>query len=125
MLIKFATILLENSEKAMTVAKQLETAVQEGDMLKVDLLSEELEALTDKDNSIYIEEDYWHRFVSSVRDNITDFKTSYLLDVVHFKDILNLGIGKEFSDITAILHRAAEIDCLVLQLPIGETGQDV
>ena len=119
MLIKIATILQKNCELAMEVAKKLDVAVQDGEMLKVDSLSEKLESLTDKDNSISIAEDYWHRFIFSIRDVKADYGTSYLLDGIRLQEILNLGL-QEFQDITAFFEKAVETDSLVLQLPIEE-----
>jgi len=120
MLVKIAIILHDDSEKAMAASKRLETAVQNGEMLSVDLISEELEAMSDKGNSISIAEHYWHRFVSSVREKKINFETRYLFDVVHSKEILRLGLDREFPDITSVLNKAVETDGLVLQLPIEE-----
>jgi hypothetical protein len=120
MRIKFAIILEDYRDRAFSASERLETAVQDGEMLNVDLISEELVSLCEKDNSIFISEDYWHRFVSSVRKRKPVFKTNYLFDVAQSQEILELGLNREFPDITSVFEIAAGTGSLVLQLPVEE-----
>ena len=118
MIIKIGIIIHNKSEQAMKVAKLLKEAVQAGEILKADLFSEKLAGMIEKDQLILMEEGDWHRFVGCIRATIMGFETNYLLENDQLKEILQISLDREFLDITVILEKALESECLVLQLPM-------
>lgn len=120
MLVEIAVILQEKIEEALCIVKELSTAVEEGQIKKVDISLNTLRNIVNKKYLVFITEDNWLSLIKEVRKFKPEFETSYLLAHNQLEDLLGLELSEEYTDILNIAKEAISEKSLMLQLPIWE-----
>lgn len=125
MKIKIALIPSEDTSKAQTLSIKLQNAMEAGEMSAVDLITEELISLTDREHSLSLSEEYWHQLIEKVRSFDDDFKSDYIMIEPQLETIIAAGVAESFADISGVVEQALNTDGVVLQLPFEEEDADV
>lgn len=125
MKIKIALIPSEHTSKAQGLSSKLQNAMEAGEMITVDQLTEELISLTDSDYSLSLTEEYWHQLIEKVRSSDDDFKSDYIMAKPQLETIVAAGVVESFADVSGVVEQALKADGVVLQLPFEEEDADV
>lgn len=123
--IKIALIPSEYMTQAQNLSTQLQKAIEEGEMERVDRFTQELISLTDQKYSLSLKEECWRQFIKNIRDFESDFKSDYIMTQSQLETIMNAHIGELFSEIENIIEQAVKTKSVVLQLPVEEDNVDV
>ena len=122
MKIKFALVPSEHIIEVQGLSGKLQNAMEAGEMSLVDKTTEKLFSLADKDHSLSLSEEYWHRLIEKVRNFNKNFKSDYILSKPQLEMIIAANTTGSFTDIVKIVEFALRNDCVLLQLPYEEGG---
>ena len=125
MKIKIALISSEHISDAQALSVKLHSAMEAGDMRTVDQVTEKLLSLTDKDYSLSLSEEYWHKLLEQERSFKANFKSEYLITKPQLEMIIATGVGDSFADVAIVVEQALMTDGVVLQLPFEEEDKNV
>lgn len=125
MKIKIALVPSEHINKAQDLSIKLQSAMETGEMSVVDQITGALLSLTDKDYSLSLSLEFWHRLIEVVRYFDGDFKSNYLITKPQLDTLISAGVAESFADVLSIIEQALKTDGVVLQLPFEEDNADV
>lgn len=106
MKIRLAVIPVQDLTRARAIVDALRSAVNAGDMDKVDAATGELTALTHGYSAIDLSEDEWREFLLETRGKNPAFSSDYLLP----------------GQVCSAFFPNMKTETVVLQLPIDEEG---
>ena len=109
------------SEKASTaeaLATELEKAVSDGAMTKVDELSQALLAVSASDRSVRIRDESWMELNRKIRLSIPQYAAAYLVDAETCSKLLRLIGDDEPNELRDLLEAVVASGSHLLQLPL-------
>lgn len=124
MKIKIALISGEHIREAHDLSITLKNAMEAGEMRQVDQTTHELLSLTDKDCSLSVSEENWHKMIEQVRSFDVTFKSDYIMERPQLERIMAAGLTTSFVDIASVVEHALKNEGAVLQLPFDDEEDD-
>ncbi len=125
MKIKIALIPGEHIREAHSLSITLKNAMEAGEMRKVDQITHELLSLTDKEYSLSVSEENWHKMIEGVRRFDKSFMSNYIMEKPQLERIIASGLTTSFADIAGVVEHALRDEGVVLQLPFDEENDNV
>lgn len=125
MRIKIGLIPSEYANNAQELSLKLQSAVEIGEMIKVDQITEELISLIDKEYSLSLSEKSWHLFIEKIRTFDKGFISDYLIVKPQLEIIIASDVSKLSSDAVSVFEHALNTNGIVLQIPFEEEITDV
>ena len=115
------TLTIVTSDKvrgAVSLAAELEKAVSDGAMAKVDELSRAMLSEGHHDHSIRIEDESWMEFNRKVRLSMPEYTAAYLIDPETCSKLLPLIGEKESKELRKLLESVVASKSHLLQIPL-------
>jgi hypothetical protein len=117
-MITLSIVPVDKARDAEALAAELEKAVSDGAMTKVDELSQALLAVTPSDRGIRIKDESWMELNRKVRLSMPQYTAAYLVDAETCSKLLRLIGDQEPNELRDLLEAVVASGSHLLQLPL-------
>jgi len=117
-MITLSMLPIEKISKALSLAAELEKAVEEGAMSKVDGLSNALLDMAQYEHPIHISDASWMEFNRKIRRSMPGYAASYVIPPEICSKLIGLVGENDPNGLRALLDLAVSSGLHLLQIPL-------